>query len=241
MSRRPAASTRCDGDGFVLDERRRGARRASAATITVQPVALEPAVVVGDPARYRGVSFDRSPVTELRPDVVTRRCARFVDDIDEQPRRGQRPLVHGRRRHRQDDARDARVEGGARAPATRSRSTRCRACWPRSSDTYDARHGERSYIDLFEPLVERRPPAPRRPRRREADRLGARAALLARQRALRAGALDRGHHQPHRRPRARGADRQAHGLPADRDRRRPDPALRPRTCASATTPLVALG
>ena len=41
-----------------------------------------------------------------------------------------------------------------------------------------------------------RPPPHRRPRRREALRLGARAALRAGQRALRGPALDPGHHQP---------------------------------------------
>ena len=63
------------------------------------------------PRKYRGVSFDRSPVDRaLSPDVV-REVRHFVRDIEAEPRRRPRHVVHGRHRHRQDDARDARLEG----------------------------------------------------------------------------------------------------------------------------------
>ena len=70
--------------------------------------------------------------------------------------------------HRQDDARDAGLQGGDRARRTRSRSTRCRACWPRSATPTTRDAGERSYMDFFDRARGGRPAAPRRPRRREA-------------------------------------------------------------------------
>ena len=67
--------------------------------------------------RYRGRRFDRAPV-DARSTRRRARGARATSTrLDEQPRRRPRPLVHGRRRHRQDDARDARLQGRARAPA----------------------------------------------------------------------------------------------------------------------------
>ena len=63
------------------------------------------------------------------------------------------------------------------------------------------------------PAVAGGPPAPRRPGRREAHRVGPRAALLDRQRALAGPALARGHHEC-RRGRAEGAGRRAHRLQA---------------------------
>ena len=120
--------------------------------------------------RHRRVAPDRSRVVR-----------RYVARARREPRRRPRPVVHGRRRHRQDDAGDARLQGGARgrplgrdllaaAAAHRDpRDVRRRAPAP-TSDFLDAPH-------------RRRPAAHRRPRRREDQhRLGARAALLDRQR-----------------------------------------------------------
>ena len=81
------------------------------------------------------------------------------------------------------------------------RSTRCRACSPRSSDTFDG-DSERLLPGALPPPLHGGPARARRPRRREADRVGARAALLDRQRALAGPALDHRHDQ-HPRPRPR--------------------------------------
>ena len=91
--------------------------------------------------------------------------------------------------------------------------------WRGSARTYDADGGRLLPRVLRSPDLGR-PPARRRPGRREAQRLGAGAALRDRQRALRDGALDGGHHEP-RPAGARGADRPAHRLPPGRDLRRP--------------------
>ena len=71
-----------------------------------------------------------------------------------------------------------------------------------------------------------RPAAPGRRRRGEADRVGARAALLGRQRALAGRALDRHDHEPERRRAARPG-RRAHRVAAHRDLRRPVPIMGP--------------
>ena len=123
------------------------------------------------------------------------------------PRRRARAVVHRRRRHRQDDAGDARLQGGARRRAARSRSTRCRGCWRRSARP-STTSSERSYLELLDRLTavdllhiddvgaER------------TARVGARAALLDRQRPLRGRALD-GRHDQHRRARTSSTSRSA--------------------------------
>ena len=70
------------------------------------------------PKRYRGVSFDRPPV----PEIAARARAGAGGQAlrarhRRQPRRGPRAVADGRRRHRQDDARDARLQGRARRRA----------------------------------------------------------------------------------------------------------------------------
>ena len=76
-----------------------------------------------------------------------------------------------------------------------------------------------AYTDFLDAPRRGRPAAHRRPRRREDQPLGARAALLDRQRALRGRARDRRDDEP--RPRGAGrADRRAHRLAARGDVRR---------------------
>ena len=70
----------CDGSGFVIDEERGIAvdcrcRPARIAAARVR--ALEGRV----PRKYRDVSFDRFPVTEIAPPIV-REVRRFTDQID---------------------------------------------------------------------------------------------------------------------------------------------------------------
>jgi DNA replication protein DnaC len=59
---------RCGGDGFVLDD------RGDAAPCECREVRVRRARTLGIssviPRKYRGVSFDRAPVTDLSPDVV---------------------------------------------------------------------------------------------------------------------------------------------------------------------------
>ena len=66
-------------------------------------------------------SRSTAPRSPTMPEPVVRQVRRFTRDIDQQPRRGPRHLVRRRRRHRQDDARDARL---ARPRSTPGRTRR---------------------------------------------------------------------------------------------------------------------
>ena len=86
------------------------------------------------PRKYRGVSFDRAPVTNLEPTTSVRQVRRFIHNIDRRTSAaGQGLWFMGDVGHRQDDARDAGLQGRARRRALASRSTPCRICSPRSA------------------------------------------------------------------------------------------------------------
>jgi DNA replication protein DnaC len=72
----------CDGSGFLYDE---PTNTAYNCRCRPQRVALAKARSLSAviPRRYRDVSFDRPPVTDIDPSVV-RATRRFVDSIDEQ-------------------------------------------------------------------------------------------------------------------------------------------------------------
>jgi len=71
----------CDGSGFVVDE---AARTASPCACRPQRVARSRAQGLASviPRRYRGVSFDRPPVTTIRPGIVgqVRSYVHAIDD-----------------------------------------------------------------------------------------------------------------------------------------------------------------
>ena len=73
----------------------------------------------------------------------------YIDELGTNDRRGPRAVARGRRRHRQDDPRDARLEAARSRPATRSRSTRCRGCWRGSAAPTTATPAELSYLEFF--------------------------------------------------------------------------------------------
>lgn len=77
---------RCDGSGFVFDER---ARRASDCTCRPRRIARLKArsLAAVIPRRYQGVSFDRPPVTQMDPHVVGA-VRRYVDTLPDQLERG---------------------------------------------------------------------------------------------------------------------------------------------------------
>ncbi|MGH2839953.1 MAG: ATP-binding protein [Solirubrobacteraceae bacterium] len=72
----------CDGSGFVLDE---DSNSASDCRCRAQRVSRARARTLSGaiPRRYRGVSFDRPPVTEIAAPIVTA-VRRYVRHIDEQ-------------------------------------------------------------------------------------------------------------------------------------------------------------
>jgi len=70
----------CDGDGFVVDEETRVATpcRCRNQRVTKARTSTLSGVI---PRRYRGVSFERPPVTEMSP-AVTREVRRYVSSLD---------------------------------------------------------------------------------------------------------------------------------------------------------------
>jgi DNA replication protein DnaC len=70
----------CDGSGFVYDQ----------ATNTAYDCRCRPSRIAQNqarslsaliPKRYRDVSFDRPPVTEIEPQIVVRETRRYVDEL----------------------------------------------------------------------------------------------------------------------------------------------------------------
>ncbi len=78
---------RCDGSGFVFDERTRRARDCTCRPrrIAKRKARRLSAVI---PRRYQGVSFDRPPVTQIESRVVDA-VRRYVDTLPDQLARGQ--------------------------------------------------------------------------------------------------------------------------------------------------------
>ena len=164
------------------------------------------------PARQRGPQalprrLGRAQA-DLRPrprDPASRPALRRADR--RQPRRGPRPLVPRRCGHRQDLAGDAdRPGGGRRRPVGR------RLLGPASARR-DPQHIRPRLQRLLlprpvRPPLHRRPARARRPGRGEDHRVGARAALLDRQRALAELGLRARHHE-RARPAARHGGRRA--------------------------------
>jgi DNA replication protein DnaC len=76
---------RCGGDGFLLDDHGEAVACECRATRMQRSRSTGASSLI--PRKYRGVSFDRAPVTELSPDVV-RPVRAFSRNIDENLRNG---------------------------------------------------------------------------------------------------------------------------------------------------------
>ena len=117
----------CDGSGFVVDEDTNTALTAAAArsgSATRARASLSGVL----PRKYRGVSFDRPPVTEIaRP--VTTAVKRYVNRIDEQLDGGRGLWFFGSVGTGQTTL-AMLVSKHALEAGAASRSTRCPACSP---------------------------------------------------------------------------------------------------------------
>jgi DNA replication protein DnaC len=73
----------CDGSGFVYDQ---ATNTAYDCRCRPQRIAQNQARSLSAliPRRYRDVSFDRAPITDIEPQVVVRETRRFVEDLDTQ-------------------------------------------------------------------------------------------------------------------------------------------------------------
>ena len=82
---------KCDGDGFVLDE------AGDASACECRSARLRRVRSSGGsaviPRKYRGVSFDRAPVTNL-DDTAVRQVRRFIHSLAGEPRQGPGAVVH---------------------------------------------------------------------------------------------------------------------------------------------------
>ena len=148
------------------------------------------------PRKYRGVSFDRAPVPEPATPTVVRQVRRFV------ARASSSNLAEGRGLWFMGDVGTGKTTLAMLVSKAALDSGHSVAIYsvPRLlaeiRDTYDADPGERSYMDFFRRLVAVDLLHLEDLGAEKQTRLGAGAALLARQRALRGRALDPRHDQP---------------------------------------------
>ena len=120
------------------------------------------------PRSYRDVAFDRFPVTEIEPQATVAATQALRRPDRREARRRPRAVVHGHRRQRQDDAGDARHQGGAEGRALGRASTRSRDLLSEIRDDLRQRLARRP----VRAAGRGRPAAHRRHRRRAARRPG---------------------------------------------------------------------
>jgi DNA replication protein DnaC len=139
----------CGGDGFVLNE------HGDAVACTCRATRLQRSRTTGMssviPRRYRGVSFDRAPVTEISPDVV-RPVQSFCRNIDQNIRNGRGlwfmgDVGTGKTTLAMLVSKEAIKRGYSVAIYSVPRLL------AEIRDTYDNDSGDRSHADLFAQLV----------------------------------------------------------------------------------------
>jgi DNA replication protein DnaC len=140
---------RCGGDGFVLEDSGDAVACECRAARVRRARSLGPSSAI--PRKYRGVSFDRAPVTTLSPDVV-RPVRSFVRDIEAN-------LDAGRGLWFMGDVGTGKTTLAmlvAKAVIDAGRSVAIYSVphlLAEIRDTYDRDPGERSYMDFFNRLA----------------------------------------------------------------------------------------
>jgi DNA replication protein DnaC len=145
----PWTCPRCEGSGFLLDEN----DEAIACTCRETRIRIARSAGVSSviPRKYRGVSFDRAPVTELSGDVV-RPVRSYVRDI-----KGN--VAEGRGLWFMGDVGTGKTTLAMLVSKAALDAGLSVAIYSvphllaEIRDTYDADPGERSYIDFFRRLV----------------------------------------------------------------------------------------
>jgi DNA replication protein DnaC len=139
----------CEGSGFVLDENDE-ARACSCREARIR-IARSAGVSSVIPRKYRGVSFDRAPVTDLSSDVV-RPVKSFARDVEANVREGRGLWFMG-------DVGTGKTTLAmlvSKAALDNGLSVAIYSVphlLAKIRDTYDADPGERSYMDFFSRLV----------------------------------------------------------------------------------------
>jgi DNA replication protein DnaC len=140
---------KCDGDGFVLDETGdASACECRAARLRRVRSSGGSAVI---PRKYRGVSFDRAPVTNL-DDTAVRQVRRFIHSLPENLRRGQGLWFTG-------DVGTGKTTLAMLVSKAALDAGHSVAIYSvphllaEIRDTYDRDPGERSYMDFFNRLA----------------------------------------------------------------------------------------
>jgi DNA replication protein DnaC len=140
---------KCGGDGFLLDEQGEAVACSCRAARTRRARATGVSSVI--PRRYRGVSFDRAPVTELSPDVV-RPVRAFCRNVDDNLRNGRGlwfmgDVGTGKTTLAMLVSKEALKRGHSVAIYSVPRLLAA------IRDSYDAPNSERSYTAFFDQLV----------------------------------------------------------------------------------------
>ena len=181
----------CDGSTWLLDETTGDARPCRCREQRMRK-AVSGGIGTGIGRRFLEVSFDREPIVSLDP-MVLRQVRTFVRSIGEHLDSGRGlwfdgPVGTGKTSLAILVAKAAKDAGRSYAvyPVPRLLAEIKRTFDRDASDTY---------LDFFRRLCTVDVLRARRPGRREADRVGARAALLDRQRALAGPAIDGGDDQ----------------------------------------------
>jgi DNA replication protein DnaC len=140
---------KCGGDGFVLDD------AGDATACECRSARLRRARATGGsaviPRKYRGVSFDRAPVTNL-DDTAVRQVRRFVHGLSENLRRGQGLWFTG-------DVGTGKTTLAMLVSKAALDAGHSVAIYSvphllaEIRDTYDRDPGERSYMDFFARLA----------------------------------------------------------------------------------------
>ena len=197
----------CDGSGWLLDEETNTARRCRCRD-AAGPRRLRRACAA---ASRSACSPPRSTATPTSSRACVRHVRRFVAEVEPNLDAGRGLWFHGT----VGTGKTSLAMLVAKAARDAGRSVAIYSVpllFAEMRDTFGERQ-RRLPPRALPPALRGRPAGARRPRRRAADRVGARAALLARQRALAGPALDRRHEQ-----RARPLPRRDPGHAPRRDR-----------------------